>query len=279
VAVNGRGSELGDLLRSRRERLRPSDVGLPPGSRRRTGGLRREEVAALAAISPTYYTFLEQGRELHPSRQVLDALAAALRLDAAERAHLHQLVHGTPPASLPPAAETLTAGVGELVTRLDPYPTYVTGRRWDVLAANRAACALWTDWMALPAPDRNMVWWTFTCPAARSVLIDWEHEASTLLARLRSAAARHPDDPGFGELIQRLHATSPEVRAWWPRHEVAPVGSGTKRLCHPVLGELVLQHVVLTSAEDPEQKLVTFTAEEADLCRISELVSLQWKVP
>lgn len=269
MAVNGR--ELGDLLRSRRERLQPADVGFPPGSRRRTRGLRREEVAALAAISPTYYTFLEQGRELHPSRQVLDALAAALHLDAAERAHLHQLAHGTPPAPAPPAVETLAAGLAELVTRLDPCPTYVTGRRWDVLAANRAACAVWTDWAALPPAKRNMLWWTFTDPAARSLLVDWEHEASALLARLRSAAARHPDDPVFGELIERLHAVSPEVRAWWPRHEVAPIGSGTKRLRHPVLGELTLRHVVLTAADDPEQKLVTFTADDADLSRIRDL--------
>jgi transcriptional regulator with XRE-family HTH domain len=273
VVVNGRGRELGALLRSRRERLQPADVGLPSGGRRRTGGLRREEVAALAAISPTYYTFLEQGRDLRPSRQVLDALAAALHLDAVERAHLHQLVHGTPPVPVSPVTEILAAGVAELVTRLDPCPTYVTGRRWDVLAANRAARALWTDWTALLPADRNMVWWTFTHPAARSVLVDWEHEASTLLARLRSAAARHPDDPGFGELIERLHATSSEVRAWWPRHEVAPVGAGTKRLRHPVLGELVLYHVVLTIADDPEQKLVTFTADDADLSRIRELVT------
>jgi transcriptional regulator with XRE-family HTH domain len=270
VAVNRR--ELGDLLRSRRERLQPADVGLPPGNRRRTRGLRREEVAALAAISPTYYTFLEQGRELRPSRQVLDSLAAALRLDAAERAHLHQLAHDTPPPATPPAGETLAAGLAELVTRLDPCPTYVAGRRWDVLAANRAARVLWTDWAALPPAERNMVWWTFTHPAARSVLADWEHEASTLLAQFRSAAARHPDEPGFNELIERLHAASSAVRAWWPRHQVVPLGSGLKRLRHPQLGEVAMRHVVLTVADDPSQKLFTFTADYAELSRIRTLV-------
>lgn len=270
MAVNRR--ELGDLLRSRRERLQPADVGLPPGSRRRTRGLRREEVAALAAISPTYYTFLEQGRELRPSRQVLDSLAAALRLDAAERAHLHQLAHDTPPPLTPLAGETLATGLAELVTRLDPCPTYVTGRRWDVLAANRAARVLWTDWAALPPAERNMMWWTFTYRAARSVLVDWEHEASKLLAWLRSAAARHPDDPGFDELIERLHAASSAVRAWWPRHQVAPLGSGLKRLRHPQLGEVAMRHVVLTVADDPGQKLVTCTADYADLSRIRTLV-------
>lgn len=226
----------------------------------------------MAAISPTYYTFLEQGRELHPSRQVLDALASALHLTAAERVHLHQLAYDSPPAPAPPTVESLAPGLAELVTRLDPCPTYVTGRRWDVLAANRAARVLWTDWSALPPAERNMVWWTFTYRAARSVLVEWEHEASALLARLRSAAARHPDDPCFTELIERLRSASPEVRAWWPRREVAQIGSGLKRLRHPELGELTMRHVVLTAADDPDQKVVTFTADYADLSRIRTLV-------
>ena len=274
VAKADRGRELGNLLRSRRDRLQPADVGLPPGSRRRTRGLRREEVAALAAISPTYYTFLEQGRELHPSRQVLDALASALHLTAAERVHLHQLAYDSPPGPVTPAVESLAPGLVELVARLDPCPAYVTGRRWDVLAANRAARVLWTDWAALPPAERNLVWWTFTHQAARSLLVDWEHEASALLARLRAAAARRPDDPGFTELTARLHSASPEVRAWWPRHDVAQIGSGFKRLRHPELGELTMRHVVLTAADDPDQKLVTFTADYADLSRIRALVRL-----
>ncbi|MDQ3901517.1 MAG: helix-turn-helix transcriptional regulator [Actinomycetota bacterium] len=279
MAKTCHGRELGNLLRSRRERLQPADVGLPPGSRRRTRGLRREEVASLAAISPTYYTFLEQGRELHPSRQVLDALASALRLTAAERAHVHQLAHHSPPAPAPAAVESLAPGLAELVVRLDPCPTYVTGRRWDVLAANRAARVLWTDWAALPSAERNMVWWTFTHPAARSVLVDWEHEASALLARLRSAAARHPDDPGFTELIEQLHGASPEVRAWWPRHEVAQIGSGLKRLRHAELGVLTMRQVVLTAVDDPDQTLVTCTADYADLSRIRTLVRSSRLVP
>jgi hypothetical protein len=131
------------------------------------------------------------------------------------------------------ARETLAPAVAALVDRLDPCPTYVTGRRWDVLAANRAARALWIDCPALAADERNMVSWTFTHPAARTVLVDWETEASALLARFRTAAARHPDEPGFAGLIARLHAASPEVRAWRPRHEVSPLSSGIKRLRHP----------------------------------------------
>jgi len=269
----GTARELGDLLRSRRERLQPADVGLPPGTRRRTRGLRREEVALLAAISPTYYAFLEQGREVRPSRQVLDALAKALRLDAAERAHVHELVHGAAPRDGGGAGETLAPAVAALVDRLDPCPTYVTGRRWDVLAANRAARALWPDWPTLAPDARNMLWWMFTDPGARRLFVDWEPEASALLARFRSAAARHVDDPDFAELIARLHAASPEVRAWCPRHEIAPLSSGTKRLRHPALGELELHHVVLQVAEDPDPKLVTFAPDETDQARIAELLA------
>ncbi len=272
-AAVSRARELADLLRSRRERLQPADVGLPAGTRRRTRGLRREEVAQLASISTTYYTFLEQGRDVHPSRQVLDALARALRLSPAERAHLHELAHGQQATDSPGTVETLAPAVAALVDRLDPHPTYVTGRRFDVLAANKAARALWTDWPALPSQERNMLWWTFTTSAARTILVQWEAEASALLARFRAAADRHPDEPEFANLIQRLQAASAEARAWWPRHDVVALSSGIKRLHHPLLGDLDLQHVVLQLTDDPEQKLVTFTADGPHQQRIAQLIA------
>ncbi len=270
--TSSRARELADLLRSRRERLQPADVGLSAGARRRTRGLRREEVAQLAAISTTYYTFLEQGRDVHPSRQVLDALARALRLAPAERAHLYELAHGHQPPDARQPDEVLAPAVAALVDRLDPHPTYVTGRRFDVLAANRAARALWTDWSLLPPQERNMLWWMFTAPVARTTLIQWEAEASALLARFRAAADRHPDEPEFAALIQRLQAASAEARAWWPRHDVVALSSGTKRLHHPLLGDLDLQYVVLQVADDPEQKLVTFTADGPHQQRIAQLI-------
>lgn len=272
VRPAARHLEVADLLRSRRARLRPADVGLPAGARRRTPGLRREEVAQLADISATYYTFLEQGRNLRPSHQVLDALARALRLDEAERANLYELVHGAAAAPASSAAETLGPAVADLVGRLDPHPAYVTGRSWNVLAANRAARALWADWPALPPDQRNMLCWTFLDPAARSVLIDWDAEAAALLARFRAAAARHPGDPEFRLLIQRLQDGSPEARMWWPRHDVAPLGSGTKRIRHAALGDLELQHVVLQVADSPEQKLVACTAGQSDQARLARLI-------
>src|SRR2546429_5846941 len=192
---SGSRSELADLLRSRRHRLTPADVGLPAGTRRRTAGLRREEVAQLAGVSATYYTFLEQGRDVRPSRQVVTALAGALRLSSAERAHLFQLA-GIPLAADDRDQAEATDPVGStLVSRLDPFPAYLKGGRWDVLAANRAARAPFTDWAALPPGDRNMVWWVLTDPAARKVYVEWEKEASDLLGRFRAAAARRPDDP------------------------------------------------------------------------------------
>lgn len=264
---------LAELLRTRRDRLTPADVGLPAGSRRRTAGLRREEVAQLAGVSATYYTFLEQGRDVRPSRQVVAALAGALRLSPAERAHLFQL------AGIPLAAddqdlvETVDPVVGTLVSRLDPFPAYVKGGRWDVLAANRAARALFTDWAALAPGDRNKVWWMFTDPAARKVYVEWEQEASDLLGRFRAAAARRPDDPAFTTLIERLHQASPEVRDWWPRYEVRPVGSGTKRLHHPALGDVAFQHTVLQVADHPEQMLVYFTTSEVPEDKLAVLAA------
>src|SRR5580704_619549 len=266
-------NELADLLRSRRHRLTPADVGLPEGSRRRTAGLRREEVAQLAGVSTTYYTFLEQGRGVRPSRQVVAALAGALRLSSAERAHLFQLAGITPAADDQAQAETVVPVVGVMVDRLDPFPAYLKGRRWDVLAANRAARALFADWPARMPEDRNKVWWMFTDPAARKVYMRWEQEASDMLGRFRAAAARRLDDPDFTDLIERLHQASPEVRSWWPRHDVQPLAGGTKHLHHPALGDVAFQHAVLQVADHPEQHLVYFSTDEIPQAKLAALAA------
>jgi len=253
---------LGQLLRSRRERLRPADVGLPPGSRRRAAGLRREEVALLASLSTTYYTFLEQGRPVRPSDQVLDALAAALRMSTAERRYLGVLAHGPDGAgaaglgAAPP--EELDPAVADLVQRLDPLPALVKGRRWDVLAVNQAGRELFTDWTALPPGERNLVRWMFLSTRAREVYLEWEPEARAMLGRFRLAAARYPADPSFRELIAGLHEESEYVRDWWPRHDVAVMGSGTKKLRHPRLGPVEYTHAVLQVADQPDQTLISY---------------------
>jgi transcriptional regulator with XRE-family HTH domain len=268
MTAGGDPAALGQLLRSRRERLVPADVGLPAGlpagRRRRTAGLRREEVALLANLSATYYTFLEQGRPVRPSVQVLDALASALRMSAAERRYLHVLAYGpggtsdpAPGVSAPP--ERLDCAVADLVQRLEPFPTLVKGRRWDVLAANPAARELFGDWSAAPPGERNLVRWMFTTDQAREVYLEWEPEARAMLGRFRLSAARHPDDPDIRALISELQRDSEHIRDWWPRHDVAAVGSGSKKLRHPRLGPVEYSHVVLQVADHPDQTLITYS--------------------
>jgi transcriptional regulator with XRE-family HTH domain len=271
MAAGGDPVALGQLLRSRRERLAPGDVGLPVGQRRRTAGLRREEVALLASLSTTYYTFLEQGRPVRPSAQVLDALAAALRMSAAERRYLHVLAYGpdedhanhqnndengAPPERLDPA-------VADLVQRLEPFPALVKGRRWDVLAANPAARELFADWATPRTQERNLVRWMFTTDQAREVYLEWEPEARALLGRFRLAAARYPEDPDVRALIAELHRDSEHVRDWWPRHDVTAMGSGAKKLRHPRFGPAAYSHVVLQVADHPDQTLVTYAPQKA----------------
>jgi len=270
MTAGGDPAALGQLLRSRRERLVPADVGLPAGlsaGRRRTAGLRREEVAMLANLSVTYYTFLEQGRPVRPSGQVLDALASALRMSAAERRYLHVLAYGpvsdsggalsAPGGSAPP--ELLDPAVADLVQRLEPFPTLVKGRRWDVLAANPAARELFGDWPAGPPGERNLVRWMFTTDQAREVYLEWEPEARAMLGRFRLSAARYPDDPDIAALIAELQRDSDHVRDWWPRHDVTAIGgSGSKKLRHPRLGPVEYSHAVLQVADQPDQTLVTY---------------------
>jgi transcriptional regulator with XRE-family HTH domain len=277
MTAGGDPAALGQLLRSRRERLVPADVGLPAGlsaGRRRTAGLRREEVALLAHLSVTYYTFLEQGRPGRPSGQVLDALASALRMSAAERRYLHVLAYGAdgdsgaargaagapgaPGGSAPP--ELLDPAVADLVQRLEPFPTLVKGRRWDVLAANPAARELFGDWPAGPPGERNLVRWMFTTDQAREVYLEWEPEARAMLGRFRLSAARYPDDPDISALIAELQRDSEQVRDWWPRHDVTAIGgSGAKKLRHPRLGPVEYSHAVLQVADHPDQTLVTYS--------------------
>jgi transcriptional regulator with XRE-family HTH domain len=268
MAAGGDPAALGQLLRSRRERLVPADVDLPAGlsaGRRRTAGLRREEVAQLASLSVTYYTFLEQGRPVRPSPQVLDALAAALRMSAAERRYLHVLAYGPgggagqdPSAPAPP--EQLDPAVADLVKRLEPFPTLVKGRRWDVLTANSAACELFADWSAGAPGERNLVRWMFTTDRAREVYLEWELEARAMLGRFRLSVARYPDDADVRTLVAELQRDSEHVRDWWPRHDVTAIGgSGTKKLRHPRLGPVEYSHVVLQVADRPDQTLVTYS--------------------
>ena len=254
-----RREALADFLRNRREALRPADVGLPGGGRRRTPGLRREEVAQLAGVGTTWYTWLEQGRDVRASLEVLESLARGLRLSQAERTHLVLLGRGEEPPPCKTPAERATPMLRRLIEGLGPNPAYLIGRRWDYLAWNDAAVALLGDLGALPRAARNHAWQTFTDPARRELFTDWERSSRLLVAKFRADSARHLGDPGFDELIQALRSASPDFCRAWKRHEVSQGGEGRKDLNHPVAGLLSFSHAVFHPTEHSEQRLVLYS--------------------
>ena len=263
VTPNGderRREELADFLRTRRASLRPEDVGLPNGGRRRTPGLRREEVSLLAGVGATWYTWLEQGRDVRASLEVLEAISGALRLTRAERAHLILLGRGeeAPPCKSP--VERASASLRRLIANLGTNPAYIIGRRWDYLAWNDATTALLGDFGELPRGARNHVWQTFMDPSRRTLFTDWERTYPLLVAKFRADSAHHLGDPEFEELISALRRSSPEFAEAWTRHEVARAGGGRKELNHPKLGPLVFEHAVFHPSEALEQRLVLFIA-------------------
>jgi transcriptional regulator with XRE-family HTH domain len=253
--------ELGQFLKSRRARLRPEDVGIQAYGRRRVPGLRREELGQLAGISVDYYVRLEQGRAGQPSEGVLDALARALRLDDAERAHLYDLSRPVRRRSRGPTPERVRSGLRRLIDGLDGIPAMVVGRRMDVLAWNRLNAALLVDWGSLPREHRNVARHFFLDEGARELYMDWDENAEATVAYLRLAAGRYPDDPGLAELIGELSMKSDEFRRLWPRRDVTEKTYGAKRLDHPIVGRLTLAYETLALPSDGDQTLVLYTAE------------------
>lgn len=258
-AAAARRRELGAFLRARREHVAPHEVGLPPVGRRRTPGLRREELALLAGISTTWYTFLEQGRDVRASEQVLRAIAAALRLDDAGRAHLVALAGNRMP--VPDLVERLPGPVAQVPMLLEPNPAYITGVTFDLLAWNPAAERLFDGLAADTDPAPNLARWMFTDPAARRIVLDWQDVAQGLLARLRANAGRHPDSPRFQQLVQDLRSGSAEADAWWPRYDIATTQAGTKRILDPEHGECRLAYASFQAADNPANLLTVYRYE------------------
>jgi transcriptional regulator with XRE-family HTH domain len=254
-----RRDELADFLRTRRESIQPHEVGLPNGGRRRTPGLRREEVAQLAGVGTTWYTWLEQGRDVRASLDVLESIARALRLTPAERGHLILLGRGEQAPSLCSPAEKVSPTVRRLIENLGPNPACVVGRRWDILAWNSAYAVVFGDPGETSKPFRNRIWLTFMDPARRDLYTDWTKSARLAVAQFRADSAKHIGDPAFEELIDALTEASPEFREWWKRHEVAASGEGRKTLNHPVAGTLVFEHAMFKPAQMPEQRVAMFS--------------------
>ena len=254
--TNSRQSELGDFLRSRRQKLAPKAVGLPEGRRRRTPGLRREEVAELAGIGVDWYVRLEQGRSVSPSAATIDALARALRLTKAEHRHLTELTQNAD--RRPFVRETVPPAMRRTVEQLN-LPAYVTGRRWDILAWNAAAEEIFA-FSRLAEADRNSLLSVLTNPASRRLFgASWADEARRIVAQFRATHDLWACDPAFRDLLTRLRDGCPEFAGWWEAHDVSGVAAGRKSLIHPKKGRLKLEYTSFQANDDPALKLVIYT--------------------
>jgi transcriptional regulator with XRE-family HTH domain len=258
-----RRAELGEFLKARRARRSPEEFGMAPGSRRRTPGLRREEVALLAGVGVTWYTWLEQGREINASTQVLDAVARTLRLDQAEREHLYRLAEATP-LRTEGARGAVPDSIREIVMSLDPLPASLINARYDTLVSNDAAEDLFWEWHTLPCIHKNTLWCCVTEPSARGKLVEYDCHVRYLVARLRAAYSGHIGDPEWEEDIRRLSSLSREFTEIWSRHEVAKPQPRTITYLHPSAGTLRLAVSELAVPDLPETRINVYTPADAD---------------
>lgn len=247
-----RRRELAEFLRSRRARVLPADVGLPNGGMRRTPGLRREEVAMLAGVGVTWYTWLEQGRKINPSDEVLAAIARTLRLSGSETDHMFRLARTQPPPREP---VEVPAGLRRLVDHQAPAAAFLIDARWDLLAWNKAGADLFR-YEDVPPDERNAAWLMFSWPRVREVLDDWPYHARRVLAALRASSAELLADERFDALLERLRREHPEVELWWDDHEVAPKTMARKVFRLPGGERIEVEEVVLRPAIAPDLQLV-----------------------
>ncbi|MGW3817337.1 helix-turn-helix domain-containing protein [Streptomyces sp. NPDC005046] len=257
---NGPLNELGEFLKQRRAALSPRTVGLPETGTRRVKGLRREEVAQLAAISTDYYTRVEQGR-MQASAPVLATLAQVLHLDDDQRDYLFELAGRTSGRTRRRPVQKVQPQLQRVLDDLTATPAIVMGRRMDILAWNSLGAALVTNFGEVPEKKRNYIRILFTDPAMRTLYADWESVARTAVAQLRMEAAKYPDDSRLTALVGELSVQDADFRQWWAARHVAARTIGTKTLNHPVAGKLVLDWDTLTASTDPDQQLVVWTAE------------------
>ncbi|MGJ7906443.1 helix-turn-helix transcriptional regulator [Actinopolyspora sp. H202] len=275
-------SGLAEFLRSARARLSPQQAGLdePGAGHRRVPGLRREELARLAGVSVDYYTRLEQGRSRSASAEVLDALASALELDHAERAHLHTLAQRSrTQRKRRPKPQQVHRATFDLLDVLDRAcrPAFVLGRRLDVLAHNRLVGRLITDFEALPAAERNQARFVFLDPHARELYRDWTTVAADTAAMLRLDAGRHPDDPALSNLIGELSIHSEEFRHHWSANKVHQRTTGTKDYHHPLVGDLTVTYQALTPADDPDQTLFVYSTPPGSSSEAAVQLLANWE--
>ncbi|QIQ04868.1 helix-turn-helix transcriptional regulator [Streptomyces liangshanensis] len=257
-----RRPELAAFLRSRRARVTPADVGMAPGLRRRTPGLRREEVATLSGVGVTWYTWLEQGRPINASAQVLDAIARTLRLDRTEREHLYHLAE-VPHDPAPETERAVGPEVQGIIDALDPLPAVIYNGRYDILATNAAYIDLFEE-TPRPSDPWNVLWVLFTVPAARCPLVFPQRELPMMVATLRASYGRHVGEPVWESFIRRLAHASPYFAELWERGDVAPSGARTKTFRHEEVGEIRMTSVSLSIIGMPECRIVVYTPDDEE---------------
>ncbi|MGK4583389.1 helix-turn-helix transcriptional regulator [Kitasatospora sp. HPMI-4] len=273
--TDSRRTELATFLRSRRERISPEQVGLPPTGRRRTPGLRREEVAQLAAVGVTWYTWLEQGRDIQVSAQVLDSVARTLQLDQSERAHLFVLAGSEDPSPVQDCP-TITPSVRAVMEQLEPLPAVVLNSRYDILAHNHAYTWIAGDLDALPFEERNVLWQAFSDSRFASVLVDLAGARESVTARFRAAMAEHSSEPVWKNLLQRLRRTFPEFEKVWERHEVDGPSNGLKRFLLPEVGLVRFEYTNLWLGPRLGTRLVTYTPQDEETrSRLEQLAGMR----
>ncbi len=258
--------ELGSFLRTRRARITPEEAGLVVAGRRRTPGLRREDVALLAGVSATWYTWLEQGRPVKASTQLLENLARILNLSSIERIQLFQLALGRPPADPIHPHEQVSPIMLRLIDLID-VPATIVGRRWDILASNRIYVASVFDFESVPPQERNLLWFFFANPVSRGLGL-WDKYAYETLARFRVDFGRHAGDPDFIQLVEQLTKVSPEFTEWWPRQDLRPLVEGRFDWNHPQAGLINGTHITLAFSENPELRLITVVPEAESLAKL-----------
>lgn len=256
--VGDRRRELAEFLRSRRARLGPADIGLVPGTRRRTPGLRREEVAQEAGVGVTWYTWLEQGRPINASGQVLDAVARALRLDEAEREHLYRLAD-LPLRRTTEAASVVPSALTEVLAALDPLPAVLVNSRWDLLATNLAYRQLFAHWHHTEGKLRNMLWCIFMEPAVRARFLNFEEDAPRSVAQLRTSFASHLGERAWTDFIRELTEGSADFARMWALHDVARPGVRVKSFLDPRAGLLRIITTSFAVTEMPECRVIVYT--------------------
>jgi transcriptional regulator with XRE-family HTH domain len=262
----GRRAELAEFLRSRRERITPQDAGLAPGIRRRTAGLRREEVALLAGVGVTWYTWLEQGRPINASSQVLDAVARTLRLDQPEREHLYRLADVLEAAPAAEVCPLLAAEVQQILDGIERLPATVMNERFDLLAWNAVYATLFPGIVGAPQRERNALWQCFTYPECCHPFVNRGDQLGQLVAQLRGAYGRHVGEPAWTGFVQRLEAASPDFARLWAQHEVASPASHLKVFRHPRYKQLAMTSTSLGVLGTPGTRLVVYTPAD-DACR------------